>query len=329
MIKKLHLSGFKSHVDSDFEIRPLTILTGLNSSGKSSVIQSLRILKNICEYKVKEKAFHQINIGGLTEIKNPNCDKVAITAILNDENSTIIEYSSENFSKSDVFPNLIYISASRKGATSTIPIYSNYEIGSEGENVLNVINHYGDELVNDLLQDDAEGKTFSYVLSGWLQKISPDVKFEPMLAPQADISYSLYDRHRSSNVGYGLSYSLPVITALILGTIRENSLVMIENPEAHLHPRGQYEMSRLICRCVEAGAKVIVETHSDHLFDGIRIHCKGNENLFSEKVITYWCQLDEDKNTKVESCLIKSNGKLDHWPIGMFDQFLLDSEKLI
>lgn len=51
-------------------------------------------------------------------------------------------------------------------------------------------------------------------------------------------------------------------------------MVLIENPEAHLHPRGQYEMSRLICLCVEAGAKVLVETHSDHLFDGVRIFAK-------------------------------------------------------
>lgn len=137
-----------------------------------------------------------------------------------------------------------------------------------------MIEQFSDEILADSLQGEAEGKTFSYVLSGWLQKISPDVKFEPKLAKQADISYSLYDQHRSSNVGYGLSYSLPVIVALLLGTLNQDSLVLIENPEAHIHPRGQYEMSQLICLCVEAGAHVIVETHSDHLFDGIRIFAK-------------------------------------------------------
>ena len=119
---------------------------------------------------------------------------------------------------------------------------------------MNVIEHFSDEILADSLQGEAEGKTFSYVLSGWLQKISPDVKFKPQLAKQADISYSLYDQHRSSNVGYGLSYSLPVIVALLLGTLNQDSLVLIENPEAHIHPRGQYEMSQLICLCVEAGA---------------------------------------------------------------------------
>ena len=329
MIKSISLHGFKSYVNQTFELHPLTILTGLNSSGKSSVIQSIRVLKNIVTYKDATKAFCQLNIGDKNEVKNQNCDKIKIKAIIDEVGHAQISYDSEKGINIAPIPYIIYISASRKGGTSTIPLLSNLELGPEGENVLNVIEHYGDEVLADSLQDDAEGKTFSYILSGWLQKISPNVKFEPKLARQADISYSLYDQHRSSNVGYGLSYSLPVIVALLLGTLKQDSLVLIENPEAHLHPRGQYEMSRLICLCVEAGANVIVETHSDHLFDGVRIFCKESETPFDDKVIVYWCQLDENKCTKVETCHIKKNGKVDNWPQGMFDQFLIDAEKLI
>ena len=47
MITKIELKGFKSYVDNTFELKPLTILTGLNSSGKSSVIQAIRIMENI------------------------------------------------------------------------------------------------------------------------------------------------------------------------------------------------------------------------------------------------------------------------------------------
>lgn len=329
MIKNICLHGFKSYINEVFDLHPLTILTGLNSSGKSSVIQSIRILNNIVTYKDKDKAFYHLNIGDENEVKNQNCDKIEIKATIDDYDHTQISYDSEKGIKIATLPYIIYISASRRGGTSTIPLLSNLELGSEGENVLNVIEHYGDEVLADSLQDDAEGKTFSYVLAGWLQKISPNVKFEPKLARQADTSYSLYDQHRSSNVGYGLSYSLPVVAALLLGTLKQDSLVLIENPEAHLHPRGQHEMSRLICLCVEAGANVLVETHSDHLFDGVRIFCKESETSFTDKVIAYWCQLDENKCTKVEKCHIKKNGKVDNWPQGMFDQYLIDAEKLI
>lgn len=329
MIKEISLHGFKSYVNQNFDLCPLTILTGLNSSGKSSVIQAIRLLDNIATFKDQNKAFYQLNIGDKSEVKNPNSDKIEIKAIIDGIEHSQISYDSDDGINIVPFPHIIYISASRKGATSTIPLFSNFEIGSDGENVLNVIEHYSDEILADSLQGEAEGKTFNYVLKGWLQKISPDVKFEPKLAQLADTSYSLYDQHRSSNVGYGLSYSLPVIVALLLGTLKQDSLVLIENPEAHLHPRGQYEMSRLICLCVEAGAHVLVETHSDHLFDGVRIFCKESETSFANKVIAYWCQLDENKCTKVASCHIKRNGKVDNWPKGMFDQFLIDAERLI
>ena len=45
MIKKLHLKNFKSHRDTCLEIRPLTIISGVNNIGKSSVLQSLLLLR--------------------------------------------------------------------------------------------------------------------------------------------------------------------------------------------------------------------------------------------------------------------------------------------
>ena len=226
-------------------------------------------------------------------------------------------------------PSCIYVAADRMGATSTIPIYEDEALGGRGENVLRRIDHFRDEQLPELLRGDAEGTTLNYVLRYWLQKISPGVKFDYRIEEKADVSYSLYDNHRSANVGYGLSYSLPVIVALLTATLETESIVLIENPEAHLHPQGQAEMARLICLCVEAGAQVVVETHSDHLFDGVRIYARESENHFASKVATFWCQLDDNRNTQVDSCQIQENGRLDHWPEHMFDQFLLDSEKLL
>ena len=226
-------------------------------------------------------------------------------------------------------PKCIYVAADRLGATPTIPIYVDEALGGRGENVLRRIEHFRDEQLPEMLRGDAEGTTLNYVLRYWLQKISPGVKFDYRIEEKADVSYSLYDNHRSANVGYGLSYSLPVIVALLTSTLETDSIVLIENPEAHLHPQGQAEMARLICLCVEAGAQVVVETHSDHLFDGVRIYARESENHFANKVATFWCQLDENRNTQVDCCHIQENGRLDHWPERMFDQFLLDSEKLL
>ena len=71
------------------------------------------------------------------------------------------------------------------------------------------------------------------------------------------------------NVGFGISYTLPVILTLL--TSRQDDIVIIENPEAHLHPKGQAKMGELIARAVASGVQVFAETHSDHVINGIRV----------------------------------------------------------
>lgn len=331
MITKIELKGFKSYVDYTFELKPLTILTGLNSSGKSSVIQAIRMMDNMSSRENGGSHVWNLGLGSDSEIVNPNCKNFQISAWKNHrhEEAWFSYNSSKSRNKLWPMPSCIYVAADRMGATSTIPIYEDEALGGRGENVLRRIDHFRDELLPELLRGDAEGTTLNYVLRYWLQKISPGVKFDYRIEEKADVSYSLYDNHRSANVGYGLSYSLPVIVALLTATLETGSIVLIENPEAHLHPQGQAEMARLICLCVEAGAQVVVETHSDHLFDGVRIFARESENHFASKVATFWCQLDDNRNTQVDRCQIQENGRLDHWPEHMFDQFLLDSEKLL
>lgn len=331
MITKIELKGFKSYVDYAFELKPLTILTGLNSSGKSSVIQAIRMMDNMSSRENGGSHVWNLGLGSDSELVNPNCENFQISAWKNHrhEEAWFSYNSSKSKNKLWPMPSCIYVAADRLGATSTIPIYEDEALGGRGENVLRRIDHFRDEQLPEILREDAEGTTLNYVLRYWLQKISPGVKFDYRIEEKADVSYSLYDNHRSANVGYGLSYSLPVIVALLTSTLETGTIVLIENPEAHLHPQGQAEMARLICLCVEAGAQVVVETHSDHLFDGVRIYAKESENHFASKVATFWCQLDDNRNTQVERCQIQENGRLDHWPKHMFDQFLLDSEKLL
>lgn len=331
MITKIELKGFKSYVDYTFELKPLTILTGLNSSGKSSVIQAIRMMDNMSSRENGGSHVWNLGLGSDSELINPNCKNFQISAWKNHrhEEAWFSYNSSKSRNKLCPMPSCIYIAADRMGATSTIPIYEDEALGGRGENVLRRIDYFRDEQLPELLRGDAEGTTLNYVLRYWLQKISPGVKFDYRIEEKADVSYSLYDNHRSANVGYGLSYSLPVIVALLTATLETESIVLIENPEAHLHPQGQAEMARLICLCVEAGAQVVVETHSDHLFDGVRIYARESENHFASKVATFWCQLDDNRNTQVDRCQIQENGRLDHWPEHMFDQFLLDSEKLL
>lgn len=327
MIQQLTLNGFKSFVDEDITLGPLTVLTGLNSSGKSSVIQAIRMFDALNKGKSPLLEGH----GGMQEIKSRLTNSMELGLELDDKSK--MSFDGENFipGKNPSFPHIIYVGANRMGASQTIPVKNdNYEIGEKGENVLNCLNHYADANLDErLLPENGEGVTLDFMVKGWLKYISPNVKFEYQIEPKADISYSTYNGNRAANVGFGLSYTLPIIVALLVSTIISDTTVMIENPEAHLHPKGQTEMGRLIGLCVECGSQVIVETHSDHLFDGIRIFTKHTKG-FSEKLKTYWFEQNGAEGSTAIPVFVNEKGLYEKdCPLGFFDQFENNANELL
>lgn len=328
MISNIRINGFKSFIAETINLGKLTLLTGLNSSGKSSVIQSLLLL----ERAAKDEEIYLDGHGSLAESKNPYATEgIEISAEFETGDILMIKNDISTRSPNINFPELIYISADRHGPETSMPInISNNKLGRKGENIFKCIEKYADVPLNELLKHEkSEGETFLFNLRAWLKVVSPNANFKHHLQTMSDSSYGTFNDFRAKNVGFGLSYALPVITALLLGTIEPNSIVIIENPEAHLHPRGQTEIARLISLCVQAGAQVIIETHSDHLFDGIRIFTKKSEVDFHKMVKLYWFELDKNQNTQIEEAVMDKNGRLEIWPEGMFDQFEINASKLL
>ena len=167
-------------------------------------------------------------------------------------------------------------------------------------------------------------QTFS-VVEHWLQRVSPSACLRLEAATDADASIAGFSfaRHRdietrwyrSTNVGFGLSQVIPVLVALLE---RPKTLCLIENPEAHLHPRGQTRLAELAVRASLAGLQVIVETHSDHFFDGVRIAVRDGV-LAPDKIAIHHFQRTGTR-TEVSSPMIDVGGRLSFWPEGFFDQ---------
>lgn len=335
MIKEIALTGFKSFLNTNLELNKLTLLTGLNSSGKSSVIQALRMLEKAVK---NENSVLLDGHGSVEEIKNRFVKEDLSIRITDDESNSfsltlpatgkIVKGGNNNFR----FPEIIYISAHRFGSKTSMPIYNDSlkrnRIGENGENLLQCIEQLGGELLDERLRhENSVGDTLEYNIRGWLSVVSPNVEFNYHLDKMSDSSYTTFDEHRATNVGFGLSYTLPVITALLVGTLIPGSLVIIENPEAHLHPKGQTEIAKLIALCTQVGAQIIIETHSDHLFDGIRIAAKNMK--LAKDIQIHWFELNKQKNTEVYSPVLSNDGRINEWPKGFFDQFEINSSELI
>ena len=329
MISEIKLEGFKSFMDGSLILKPFTLLTGLNSSGKSSVIQALLMACRGLKYG----NFLLDDHGTVKELTNIYATEFNIK-LINDKGEIVILHGKDDTQEIDSSgfscPELFYSEAGRYGSQNSIKVFNNtVEMDSKGGNLLKCIDTYADmPIPMNLRHPESQGETFMFNLQAWLDIISPGINFTSVLQKLSDQSFSFFDEHRATNVGFGLSYALPVLAVLLRASLRKDSLVLLENPEAHLHPKGQTEMGKFIARCVDSGVNVVVETHSDHLFDGIRLYTKQHEG-FETKFISYWFELNKDKNTEIESITLDSNGKMTGvTPKGFFDQFELDAINL-
>jgi predicted ATPase len=124
---------------------------------------------------------------------------------------------------------------------------------------------------------------------------------------------SLLDGIRPPNMGFGVSYALPIIVAGLLAP--EGGLFIVENPEAHLHPAGQSKIGRFLGRLAGSGVQVIVETHSDHVLNGIRLAAVDERTVGPSEVIVHY--FDGAEPVSIE---MTERGGLSKWPNGFFDQ---------
>lgn len=329
MINEIQMEGFKSFSNCILALKPFTLLTGLNSSGKSSVIQAILM----AERGMKEDNFLLDEHGTVKELTNIYTQEFNIK-LTDNSGASISLYGKDDSQKIEnkgiTMPKIFYSEAGRYGSQSSIKVFNNTaETDSKGGNLLKCIDTYADESIPAALRHpQAQGETLMFNLQAWLNIISPGVNFTYMLQKLSDQSFSYFDEHRATNVGFGLSYALPVLTALLRASLAKDSLVLLENPEAHLHPKGQTEIGKFIALCADNGINVIVETHSDHLFDGVRLYTKQHPD-FAEKFISYWFQQNQEKNTEFEYIILNREGRLaNSAPKGFFDQFEIDAMEL-
>ncbi|MBF0336865.1 MAG: DUF3696 domain-containing protein [Nitrospirae bacterium] len=344
MLTEISLSNFKSFPGKTLPLLPMTLLTGLNSSGKSTVLQAIRMLWKWATDGEPTLQEHG-TLKDMKSIKAAVSDPMQIACVLKNGESIEMNVKFTTLTQTEIIPCepvkskmpfMSYISADRWGPRVFLPMHNAagdlIDVGQHGEHVIDFLwRHEGDIIPQQLSHPDSEGTTLSYNVRAWLKEISPYTEFKYNVDHRRDVSYAEINDFRPTNTGFGLSYTLPVIVALLgmsaewndkeKQTLKETNgaIVLLENPEAHLHPKAQTAIGRLIALAAASGVEVIVETHSEHLMDGIRIAIKEGV-LSCDMAKFYYFSVDKDGTTIVEEPNIYTNGELDYWPEGFFDQ---------
>lgn len=372
MITKLKITDFKAHHDTTLSIGALTLLSGINSSGKTSVLQTLLLLR---------QSFKKGRLSTGLDLNAPLCDigkgidalyrssqNEIIAFILETKNESFkFEYNAKNryadtfipstktlkinkgLKQLSLFTNKFqYISSSRWANLNQYPL-DTYAVEIEkqlsleygqGELVAHFLEYYGEnrhfDIKSDLiLHSSTTSRKLLDQTIAWEREISPRLTISPIKKEdKISIEYgykgegdnSPLTKLQSKNVGYGISYSLSIIVALL--SAEPGSLLLIENPEAHLHPRGQSKLSELIALTAQSGVQVIIETHSDHIFNGLR-KAIASKKIEKDNVKVHYFELDE-KNVSVNAEIkISEKGQILSYKKGFFDQFDDDLDELL
>ena len=229
--------------------------------------------------------------------------------------------------------NLVYLNAERLGPRKTYNLSETRaglgSLGTRGEYAWNYLStHQKDrwDAEDHRTHQQHSGAHLLDAVGCWLREVSPGVhlEFETIMRADAVIAGFSFDRagdiktdaYRAINVGFGLSYVLPVLASLLAPP--RGALCLIENPEAHVHPKGQTRLAELAVRASLAGVQVIAETHSDHFLDGVRIAVRDGLARAEDIAIHYFDRVGG--KATVTSPQLDADGRIDVWPAGFFDQ---------
>lgn len=365
MITRIELKNFKCFKLLKLPLAELTLLSGSNASGKSSLLQALIILnQTITENEWSTRLILNgdiLNLGTVLDVVNKihgrndfeisltdeelrhswvfTGDRTEMSMKINYKNPTsrskeyqilnkLIPLSSEpNPMICRTLENLSYITAERIGPRDFYVLEdrsSTQTVGPRGEHAISCLYRLGENPVHESICIRDVPPTLSRQVEAWMQQFFPGCGMEVTpIARMNAVSLGIRtssetDYHRPINVGFGLTQVLPILIAVL--SARPGDLVLIENPEVHLHPAGQAMMGSFLSLAASTGAQIVIESHSDHVLNGIRRTVRKKILQPKQVSLHFFRPLTADKDQAV-SPQLDEFGNIDRWPEGFFDQF--------
>jgi predicted ATPase len=369
MISRLALKNFKAFATADIRLGNYTLLSGLNSSGKSSVMQSLALVRQSCDMLRDDRngGFlldrELVQLGTARDVLHEDYQgEPQISIEVESDGAAYTWTGSCEDLDSDVLPRVPsspystevpqilcgtdfqYLHADRISPAVTYSRSHEMSVqrgflGVHGEHTVSYLRYFQGSSVDsdELHHPQARSRLLADEAEAWMQEICPGVNLQTEEIKGTDLvrlSYrfgtaglSSSERYRPTNVGFGLTYVLPVIVGCLIS--KPGSLLLIENPEAHLHPRGQTAMARLTCAAAAAGGQVILESHSDHVLNGVRLAVKRQLLAHDTVLLHYFERVQHDSSSKIISPEIGADGMITEWPDGFFDEWSNSLDELL
>lgn len=294
MIQKLRIKDFKNISEEEFSLCPLTILTGLNSTGKSSILQSILLLN---KETTRNGGRFLDNIPSQFEtLRNiyQNAKEICIDLIRDDVSINYrmgIDFKEipETCAGLEYEKNLFYLSANRLGVENDATISQDLYCGIDGRFLFGT---YDKEKSSPVLSDlvkDKQSLTLAAQVNYWLVYI---LNLPMELNTEQRDSQKVEIKYKSDNIPYilpsqlgaGVSYLTKILILCLRA--KKGHTIMIENPEIHLHPAAQARLGEFFSFISQAGIQLLIETHCENLINRLRYEVYKN-TISPENVIIF------------------------------------------
>ena len=365
MINDITIENFKCFSKrTSIQLSNITACVGMNSVGKSTLIQAILLLRQTYEImnryrgSSKKKFLISLNdkyglhLGTVDQILSSHTTNNILISINNldfvykeiidDQLSLMLETNLtwHNLSTNrDVFAkNFFYLNCERIGPRDyqIMERNSGDTCGYYGENTFDIINRGISTRVSEVRKFPfTKGKGISTLpkqIEYWLDYIIPGIEFSVtsninLRLSQLQLSEPMLDTGFGSpyNFGFGISYVLPVIVSGLIAP--PGSILIVENPEAHLHPSGQSRIGQFLSQVSQDNLQVIIETHSEHVINGIRVNSLRHD-IDPSKVCINFFSIDDKAEHHIERIELTNRMDITKWPKGFFDQEEIDLREL-
>lgn len=176
-----------------------------------------------------------------------------------------------------------------------------------------------------------ERSTLKTALDAWGRYLGVAHEIKIQMAGQSGVSWQMVhiEGHKAlppTAVGVGVSQILPILVMGLLAP--DNSLLIVEQPELHLHPSVQARLGDFFIGLAKCGKQCLIETHSENLVSQLRYHIVQAGGLENSDCLIYFVDQDEQGAAKFNPVEISPNGNILNWPDGFFDETMLQEDRI-
>jgi len=368
LIRGIEIENFKCFLNVSIPLNNLTILSGANAVGKSTLIQALLLIRQtidkfntednenvmIGKLGIPLNGEYCLNLGNSSQVISSNAQKNEIKFKINfDASSTKATEAQFEYITSPENPELTL----KFHPSSQVVTKSSFSIYKKEFHYLNA-ERLGPRVTQSMINQEFpntgyQGEFTGYVLAKkpqfrvdeekrfhstelkvptlnkqveyWLDYIIPGIEISNKLYTEINQvgcyfkrTYSDTELLNPNNIGFGISYVLPIIVSGLIA--EKGSMLIVENPEAHLHPAGQSHIGQFLAQMAASGLQVIVETHSEHVINGIKIAILKNIISNESVSINFFSMDEKSREPAIEHITMDDKAELSSWPYGFFDQ---------